>query len=83
MKLHNPSAGEILNEEFIIPLGINQSSLSRSLGCNRSHINHIIRKNMKISESLDKRLCEFFKLSQGYFLGLQNDYLKEERKNGK
>ena len=83
MKLHNPTAGEILNEEFLIPMGISEYSLGASVNHSGKFIRQLINNEKKISKSLDKKICEFFGLSQGYFLGLQNDYLKEERKNGK
>ncbi len=77
-KLHNISVGEILNEEFLIPMGLSQNKLSKKMGCSRSFITHIIKNRRKVSKRFDKKLTEFFGLSEGYFLRLQDAWAKEE-----
>ena len=80
-QLHNPSAGEILREEFLIPKCISQNKLALTIGCTRSFITHIMKNRRKISVKFDKKLADFFGVSEGFFFGIQNDWLKEEQKN--
>ena len=40
--LHNPHAGEILLEEFLIPLGLSQNALARAIGVPPRRINEIV-----------------------------------------
>lgn len=72
--LHNPSAGEILKEEFLNPLGISQNALAKAIKVPPNRIHAIVKGDRGITANTDLRLCKFFNLSDGYFLRLQNDY---------
>jgi addiction module HigA family antidote len=72
--LKNPHPGEILQEEFLKPLGLSQNVLAQSIGVPSNRINEIIRGRRGITADTDLRLARFFKLSEGYWLRLQNTY---------
>ena len=72
--IKDPHPGEILNEDFLKPLGISQNSLAQAIGVPANRINHIIRGLRDISADTDLRLARYFKLSDGYWLRLQNAY---------
>lgn len=73
-KLRNITPGEILLEEFLIPLGISQYRLSKDLEIPQTRISEIIKGNRRISADTAVRLSAFFGNSAKFWLGLQNDY---------
>ena len=82
--LKNPHPGEILKEEFMEPLGLSQSALAQSIGVPANRIHEIIRGRRGITADTDLRLARFFKLSEGYWLRLQNtsDMIEVRREVG-
>jgi addiction module HigA family antidote len=42
MRSQPPSPGEILREEFLIPMGLSQSAFARHIGWNQPKVNEII-----------------------------------------
>lgn len=80
-KLKNIHPGEILLEEFLVPLHISQNYLARSIGMPPRCINEIVHEKRSITANTDLRLCKFFGLSEGFWLGLQVSYDLEEQRN--
>ena len=78
--LHNPHPGEILLEEFLKPLDLSQTKLAKALGVPPRRINEIVLGKRAVTADTDLRLARYFKMSEGFFLGLQNDYELMERK---
>jgi addiction module HigA family antidote len=79
--VHNPTAGEILMEEFLKPLGMSQNALARAIGVAPRRINEIVLGKRAVTADTDLRLCRYWGMSQGFFLGLQIDYdLMEARR---
>ena len=72
--LNNPHPGEILQEEFLRPLGLSQNDLSKAIGVPANRVSEIVRGRRGITADTDLRLARFFDLSQGYWLRLQNSY---------
>ena len=82
--LHNPHAGEILKHEFLEELNISENTLADAIGVSHLTIQKITQAQSPISAEIDLRLCRYFKLSEGYFLRLQNAYelMEAKRKLG-
>ncbi len=78
--LSNPHPGEILKEEFLDEIGISQNALADALRVPRNRIHAIVKGERDITADTDLRLCKFFRLSEGYFLRLQNAYDTMEAK---
>lgn len=80
-----PHIGQLLQEEFLEPLGLSQNSLAIAIGVPSNRINAIIRGQRSITADTDLRLTKFFGLSKGYFLRLQNNFelLEAEQKIAK
>lgn len=78
--LPNPSPGEILLEEFLRPLGLSQSALAVALHVPPRRINEIVLGKRAVTADTDLRLARYFKMSDGFFIGLQTDYELMERK---
>ena len=72
--LPNPSPGKILLEEFLTPMGLSQSALARAIGVPPRRINEIVLGKRAVTADTDLRLARYFKMSDGFFLGLQTDY---------
>ncbi len=73
-ELHNPHPGEILKEEFLSEIGMSQNQLAQAIGVPGNRIHAIVNGSRDITADTDLRLCRFFRLSEGYFLRLQNAY---------
>lgn len=72
--LPNPHPGEILNEEFLRPLGISQNALARAIYVPPRRINELVHGKRSVTADTDLRLARYFGVSEGFFLGLQADY---------
>lgn len=73
-KLRNITPGEILLEEFLIPLKISQYRLSKDLEIPQTRVSEIIKGNRRISADTAVRLSAYFGNSAKFWLGLQDDY---------
>jgi addiction module HigA family antidote len=63
--------GELLQEEFLEPLGISQYRLAKAIGVPASRISEIIAGQRAITADTDLRLCRVLGLSPGYWLRAQ------------
>jgi addiction module HigA family antidote len=71
----NPvSPGEMLRDEFLVPMGITKCYLARCIGVSPQRIGEIVRGRRSITPDTDLRLCKFFNLSSGYWLRIQELY---------
>lgn len=66
--------GEILREEFMIPLGLSANALALALRVPAPRINDIARERRAISADTALRLARYFGTSAEFWLGLQSDY---------
>jgi len=66
--------GEILREEYMVPLGLSATALTHALGVTPARINDIIRERRGITAEKALRLARYFKMSPHFWLGLQMDY---------
>lgn len=73
-RLRNITPGEVLLEEFLLPLEISQYKLSKELGIAQTRISEIIKGNRRISADTAVRLSIYFGNSPKFWLGLQDDY---------
>ncbi|MCP9774027.1 HigA family addiction module antitoxin [Cyanobium sp. WAJ14-Wanaka] len=63
--------GELLNEEFLQPLGVSQYRLAKAIGVPASRISEIVAGQRAITADTDLRLCRYLGLSPGYWLRAQ------------
>jgi addiction module HigA family antidote len=66
--------GEILEEEFLGPMGLSQNALARAIRVPPRRINEIVLGQRAVTADTDLRLARYFGMSEGFFLGLQTDY---------
>lgn len=65
--------GEMLREEFMIPLGLSANALAISLQVPAPRINDIVREKRGISADTAVRLARYFGMSAGFWLGFRAD----------
>ncbi len=73
-KLAPVHPGEILLEEFLVPMDLSQNALARGLGVPPRRINEIVHGVRRVTADTALRLGRFFGMSAEFWLGLQMDY---------
>ena len=72
--LHNAHAGELLLQEFMEPLGLTPATLAEELGVASARLDGVIAGLLRMDADLDLRLGRYFRMSEGFFLRLQDQY---------
>ena len=65
------SPGEILNEEFLIPMGLTQKALADHIGCDIKVINRIINERTSVTAETALKLASAFKTTPDFWLNAQ------------
>ena len=73
--------GEILLEEFLVPLGISQYRLAKDISVPPRRINEIVRGQRSITADTALRLARFFRTSERFWLNLQTRHDLEVEKD--
>ena len=73
-ELEPVTPGELLREEFLVPMGISQYRLAKEIDVPPQRISEIVNGRRSITADTDLRLCRFFGLSKGYWLRAQAAY---------
>ena len=66
--------GEMLLEEFLLPLGISQSAFAVRLGISFPRLNEIVRRRRSVTPDTALRLARVLGVSAEFWLGLQQDW---------
>jgi addiction module HigA family antidote len=77
-KLKNIHPGEILSEEFLIPMKISAYRLAKETFLSQTRISEILKGKRRITADSALRFSKFFGTSAKFWLGLQTDYDLEE-----
>ena len=80
-KLPNIHPGQILKEEFLIPLNLSAYKLSKDLGIPQTRTSEILKGNRRVTADTALRLSQYFGTSAKFWLGLQDDFDIEEEKS--
>jgi addiction module HigA family antidote len=73
--------GEVLREEFLVPLAISQYRLAKDTSVPARRINEIVRGSRSISADTALRLARYFGTSERFWLNLQSRYDLEVEKD--
>src|SRR5260370_5616327 len=76
--MDNVSPGEILQEEFVRPMGITQYRLAKDIGVPPRRINEIVKGLRAITADTALRLGRYFAMSPEFWLNLQTHYELEQ-----
>jgi addiction module HigA family antidote len=66
--------GEVLSEEFLLPLGISQYRVAKEIGVPSRRINEIVHGQRAITPDTALRLGKYFGVSAQFWLNLQARY---------
>ena len=78
-KLKNIHPGEILQEEFLLPLRLSAYKLSKDVRIPQTRVSEIIKGNRRVTADTALSLSKYFGNSAKFWLGLQDDYDIEEK----
>lgn len=81
--LKNIHPGEVLKQEFLLPLNISASRLAKETFIPQTRVGEILKGNRRITADTALRLSKFFGNSAKFWLGLQDDFDIEEELNAK
>ena len=73
--------GEILQEEFLAPLGVSQYRLAKAVDVPARRINEIVHGQRRITADTALRLSRYFGTSERFWLNLQARYDLEIEKD--
>ncbi len=77
-KLPNIHPGEVLEEEFLVPLHLSAYRLAKETKMPQTRISEILKGKRGISAETALKLAKFLGTTPQFWLGLQNDYDLEE-----
>ncbi len=80
-KLPPVHPGEVLQEEFMTPLGITQYRLSKDVGVHPRRINEIVHGRRSVTADTALRISRYFGMSERFWLNLQASYDLEVQKD--
>ena len=81
-KLPNVHPGEVLLEEFLLPMELSQNAVAREIGVPPRRINEIVLGKRGVTADTAIRLARRFKTSEQFWMSLQAEYdLEEARKS--
>ena len=66
--------GEVLREEWLVPLNMNANRLAKALGVNRQNVYDIMNERRGLSAEMALRLARWSGMSPRFWLGLQERY---------
>lgn len=84
--LANITPGEILDEDFLKPMGLSQYRLAKDIGVPARRINEIVKGERAVTADTALRLGRYFKMSAQFWLNLQSHYdleVVEDRLGGR
>ncbi len=73
-KVRPVSPGEMLEEEFLKPLGLSKYRVAKEIGVPAQQIGDIVSGKRSVTADTDLRLCRYFGLSDGWWLRCQANY---------
>ena len=80
-KLAPVHPGEILLEEFLVPMELSQYRLAKDISVSPRRINEIVHGQRSISADTALRLSRYFSTSERFWLNLQTGYDLEIEKD--
>jgi len=66
--------GEILREEFLLPLGLSANALSLALRVPATRIHEVVRQRRGITSDTAIRLARYFNTTPQFWLNLQTNF---------
>jgi addiction module HigA family antidote len=77
-KLAPVHPGEILREDFLVPMNLSAYAVSRAIGVPRTRIERLIREETPVTADTALRLAKFFRTTAAFWMGLQSQHDLEQ-----
>ena len=79
-RIPNVSPGEILKEEFLVPMRISAYRLAQDTGMPATRVSQILKGKRRITADTALRLSAYFGNSAEFWMGIQDEYeLRDEQ----
>ena len=66
--------GEMLREEFLVPLGLSPYALAKAVGVPRTRVERLVREETPITADMALRLGRYFNMTPQFWMNLQAHY---------
>jgi antitoxin HigA-1 len=66
--------GEILKEEFLVPMDMSAGTLAKALGVPRTRVERLVAKRTGVSPDTALRLAKYLRTSPEFWMNMQNGY---------
>lgn len=73
-KLAPVHPGEVLREEYLVPMNLTPYAVAAALGVPRTRIERLAREETPVTADTALRLGKFFKTTPAFWMGLQAQY---------
>jgi addiction module HigA family antidote len=70
-KLAPVHPGEVLREEFLVPMNLSAYSVARAIGVPRTRIERLSREDTPVTADTALRLAKYFGTTAAFWMGLQ------------
>jgi len=77
-KLAPVHPGEILREEFLVPMNLSPYAVARAIGVPRTRIERLAREETPVTADTALRLAKYFETSAAFWMGLQAQHDLEQ-----
>ena len=77
-KLAPVHPGEVLREEFLVPMKLSPYAVARAIGVPRTRIERLVREETPVTADTALRLAKYFGTTAGFWMGLQAQYDLEQ-----
>jgi addiction module HigA family antidote len=73
-KLPPVHPGEVLREEFLLPMNLSPYAVARAIGVPRTRIERLAKERTPVTADTALRLGRYFRTSAAFWMGMQAQY---------
>jgi antitoxin HigA-1 len=66
--------GEVLRDEFLVPLGLSPYAIAKAIGVPRTRIERLVREETALTADTALRLSRYFRTTAEFWMNLQSGY---------
>jgi antitoxin HigA-1 len=73
-KLSPVHPGEVLREDFLVPMNLSPYTVARACGVPRTRIERLVREETPVTADTALRLAKYFGTTAAFWMGMQAQY---------
>jgi antitoxin HigA-1 len=81
-KLESVHPGEVLREDFLVPMKLSAFAVARAIGVPRTRIERLSRCETPVTADTALRLARYFRTTPTFWMGMQTQYDLETAEDG-